>query len=124
MPEPPTQSAFDFPTLVLPTPKPPVLGATLAMQVGTAVDAQTKGAATEAAKQALAQLAGISPDQIAVLSVESVTWADTCMEIPTFTGCQPFGVPGYRVVLQTGNQTFEYHTNIDGSALGLAFTQP
>lgn len=122
--EPPTPYSVELPTLLLPTPKPPNIGEALGMGIETAVEAQTKGAATEAARGALAQMTGIPPDQIVVLSAESVTWSDTCMEIPTFTDCQPFGVPGFRVVLQANNQTFEYHTNFDGSSLGLASTQP
>lgn len=111
-----TYPAFEVPTYNPPETEFPDLAAS--------VDAQTKGAATDAAEQALAQSTGVPMDQIEVVSVESVTWSDTCMEVPTFTNCQSFQVPGFRIVLHATDQTFEYHTNIDGTSLGLAFTQP
>lgn len=58
----------------------------------------------------LAQLLGVSPDAITVVSVEEVTWPDTSL------GCPQPGMmytqvltPGYRLVLEAGGKTYEYH---------------
>ncbi len=59
----------------------------------------------------LAQLLGIAPPAITVVSVEAVTWPDASL------GCPKPGMmyaqvltPGYRVVLEADGKTYEYHT--------------
>ncbi len=78
--------------------------------------AKTIEAATLASKQALAQLLGIAVEQVAVVSTESVTWPDTCMGVYNAgLDCQQFAKPGYRILLSSNNQVYEYHTNTDGT---------
>jgi hypothetical protein len=59
----------------------------------------------------LAAHLGIAVDAITVISVEQVEWSDASL------GCAKPGqmyaqvvTPGYRIVLEAGGQTYEYHT--------------
>jgi hypothetical protein len=59
----------------------------------------------------LAQLLGIAPSAITVVSVEEVTWPDASL------GCPKPGMmyaqvltPGSRIVLEVDGKTYEYHT--------------
>jgi hypothetical protein len=59
----------------------------------------------------LAQRLGLAPDVISVLSIEPVEWPDASL------GCAKPGMmyaqvvtPGYRIVLEAGGKTYEYHT--------------
>jgi hypothetical protein len=59
----------------------------------------------------LAQRLGIAPDAISVISIEPVEWPDASL------GCAKPGMmyaqvvtPGYRIVLEAGGKTYEYHT--------------
>jgi hypothetical protein len=74
--------------------------------------------AVRAALEALAASLGIDADQITVVSVEAVDWPDGCLGVHRIGVMCTMGiVPGYRIVLAANGQTFEYHTNADGSAL-------
>lgn len=60
--------------------------------------------------------AGVSTDEITVISAESVTWSDGSL------GCPEPGmaytqalVPGYRVVLDVAGEEIHYHAGSDGS---------
>jgi hypothetical protein len=64
------------------------------------------------AKEDLAQRLGVAVGQIGLASVEAVEWSDTSL------GCPQPGMmyaqvitPGYRVVLEAGGQSYEYHTD-------------
>jgi hypothetical protein len=73
----------------------------------------TPGAGTPAARQAVADLAqrlGVTEGEIAVKSVEAVTWNDGSL------GCAKKGraytqalVEGSRITLEAGGRTYEYH---------------
>jgi hypothetical protein len=64
------------------------------------------------AEEDLAQRLGLRSDQIQLISVQAVEWSDTSL------GCPQPGMmyaqvitPGYRVTLEAGGQTYDYHTN-------------
>jgi hypothetical protein len=84
------------------------------------VPQETAPAATPALRPIAVQLAvadaagqlGIAADAITVLSVEAVEWGDASL------GCPEPGMmyaqvvtPGYRIVLEAGGQTYEYHAS-------------
>jgi len=65
----------------------------------------------ERAREALANLLGISKEEIEVIKVEEVEWPDTSL------GCPEPGraylqviVPGCRVVMRVGDDVYEYHS--------------
>lgn len=64
------------------------------------------------AKAALAKKTGTAADQIQIISVTSTRWPTSAL------GCPQPGMfysqlvtPGYRIVLQAGGQTYEYHSD-------------
>ena len=68
----------------------------------------------ERATEDLIQAAGVASDEITVLSTEEVEWSDTSL------GCQEPNkmyaqmiTPGYKIVLETGGNTYDYHTGAD-----------
>ncbi|MFZ1753486.1 MAG: hypothetical protein WBO46_22755 [Caldilineaceae bacterium] len=68
----------------------------------------------ERAKAEVAKLARSSADSVQVVNVESVDWSDSSL------GCPKGGMmyaqvitPGYRIVLASGDQTYEFHTTND-----------
>lgn len=69
----------------------------------------------EAARQELARRTGLNSSEVTVESVESVEWRDSSLGCP-----QPGGMyaqvltPGYRIVLQAGGKSYEYHTDAAG----------
>jgi hypothetical protein len=64
------------------------------------------------ARTDLAERLEIAPEAIAVRAVEAVTWPDASLGCP-----QPGGMyaqvltPGYRVIVEAGERTYEYHTD-------------
>ena len=69
----------------------------------------------EMARSDLVARVGIAPDSVSVLSVETIDWPDASL------GCPQLGVlyiqvvtPGLRVMLQSGAQTYDYHTDLVG----------
>jgi hypothetical protein len=75
----------------------------------------------EAAQRALEDLSNqlnIEPSAVSVLSVESVQWPDSCLGVQA-TGimCSMIVTPGYRIVLEAQDQTYEYHTTGNGDHL-------
>jgi hypothetical protein len=82
----------------------------------------------EAAQRAVENLSyqlNLESSAISVLSVQSVQWPDSCLGVQA-TGimCSMIVTPGYRIVLEAQDQTYEYHTTSNGDYLvGLpAFT--
>ena len=68
----------------------------------------------ERATEDLIQAAGVASDEINVLSAEEVEWSDTglgCQE-PNKMYAQMI-TPGYKIVLETGGNTYDYHTGAD-----------
>jgi hypothetical protein len=89
--------------------------ATPAPEADVPVQAQ---AVARLAVQDLAQRQGVEPGAVRVLSVEAVEWPDASL------GCPQPGMmyaqvitPGYRLVLEAGGQTYEYHTDQDRFAV-------
>lgn len=71
--------------------------------------------AVEAAIKALAEQEGIATASISVVDVAAVQWPDSCL------GCEKRGeyclmviTPGYRIVLQSGAETYAVHTDRSG----------
>jgi len=64
------------------------------------------------AKEDLAARIGIPPDQIEVLQVRSVTWADSSLGHPRNGAIYAQMVtPGYTILLQVADKTYVYHTD-------------
>lgn len=91
------------------------LGAVLALSALSATVAPAQGNLPQPVQLAVADLAqrtGVAADQIAVASLEEVTWPDTSLGNP-----QPgmfyaqVLTPGYRVTLEAAGQRYEYHTD-------------
>lgn len=71
-----------------------------------------------AARQALAQQIGISPEEIMFGIVEAVDWPDECLGIQAQDQqCTQVITPGYRIPLSANGKLYEYHTNRLGSIL-------
>lgn len=69
------------------------------------------GTAQDAAVADLAQRLGVAPEEVTVASTEAVTWRDGSL------GCAEPGmmytqalVEGSRIVLESGGETYEYHS--------------
>lgn len=77
------------------------------------------------AREALAVQLGIAKETITLVSIEAVDWPDSCLGI-TFSdmACATVITPGYRIILEANGQTYEYHTNKDGSQMLLASALP
>ena len=81
----------------------------------------TSSAAREKAfKAAVSQLAHdvhAPKDSIAGVSQEEVSWPDSCLGCPKpGEMCAQVLTPGFRVVLRIGDATYEYHTDLGGTA--------
>lgn len=82
----------------------------------TATQDLTGTPAAIAARQKLAQDLGLDINAVLITLVEAVEWSDTCLGVNLPDGvCAPMIVPGYRVVMQANEKTYEAHTNQDGS---------
>ncbi|GAB4581104.1 MAG: hypothetical protein Fur0022_38510 [Anaerolineales bacterium] len=82
-------------------------------------------AVEEIARAALALQLGIAQDTITLISIEAVDWPDGCLGINlTDIACAAVITPGYRIILQANGQTYEYHSNKDGSQMLLAASVP
>ena len=71
--------------------------------------------ATGAAIEMLAGTLGIAPLEIKVVSSEALSWPDGCLGV-TRPGvlCTRGETPGFRIILETGGQRYEYHTDSTG----------
>jgi hypothetical protein len=72
-------------------------------------------------RQTLAQQLHLSPSQILIASVQSVTWPDTCLGVaqPNMA-CAQIVTAGYRIFLQAPTGQYEYHTDLGGDNIMLA----
>lgn len=112
-PEPPTATP-EPPTPVPPTPTPQPPAAP------TTEPAPETQAILNATIADLSARIDRPAKRIEVVSAETVTWTDTTL------GCaldsdhsEPASIPGYRIVLTTPKEQFEYHTNQNGDRLKL-----
>jgi 2C-methyl-D-erythritol 2,4-cyclodiphosphate synthase len=82
-------------------------------------------AAVEAARQALAQELGISPDQIEVVQVEEEEWPDACLGLPEpGEFCATVITPGYRVILEAEGEQYEVRTDLEGDIVRMEVEEP
>jgi hypothetical protein len=73
--------------------------------------------AYRAAADALAHDVNAPRDSIAGVSQDEITWRDSCLGCAkTGESCTQVLTPGYRVVLRVSEATYEYHTNLGGTA--------
>jgi hypothetical protein len=85
------------------------------------VDAKTFPAAVLAARQALADKLGVTPDAVTVISYEAVDWPDSCLGVQKKgVMCMQVITPGYRVMLSANDQPYEYHADSTGKSVVLA----
>ena len=108
-----------LPTPMKPSAPPTALPGSRAVQPGTDPVALQE---TNAAIDDLSKRTGIPKSDIKVVSVEAVQWPDTSLGCP-----QPdkmyaqVVVPGYRIILEAGGQTYDYHSA--GAGVGLCQPQ-
>jgi PKD repeat protein len=67
----------------------------------------------------LAAKLNVSPTSVSLVNIEKVTWPNGCLGIDYGTGsvCTQSLVNGYKIILNSGGQTYEYHTNSNGSQI-------
>jgi len=72
------------------------------------------------AKAFLADKLGIDAETIQLVDVQAVEWPDSCLgvQIPGIM-CAMHVVDGYRIILSANDQTYEVHSNLDGSQIAL-----
>ena len=76
------------------------------------LEAELYGPPTQAAKEALARLKGVSVNAIFLVHIESTTWSNTCLEVPASgLPCQNFETPGFLIVLRLDGDLYEYRTD-------------
>lgn len=71
-------------------------------------------AVVQLAREDLARRKGVPADQIRLVSIEPVQWSNGSLGFPKpgMVYTQVI-IPGYRVILSDGTDTFEYHTDTD-----------
>ena len=73
--------------------------------------------AYRAAAKALSEKINAPIDSIAGVSQDETTWNDSCLGCPqTGENCAQVVTPGYRIVLRVSEATYEYHTDLGGTA--------
>lgn len=108
----PTDSETTPPQVTQPAPTQADPGPTSGGQVGEVVPLPEP---VQAAVEALGQQLGVDPGMIEVVEYQSVDWPDASLgcPLPGMVYAQVV-TPGYRVVLETGGQSYEYHTSLSG----------
>jgi hypothetical protein len=72
--------------------------------------------ATSAATFVLAEHLNIGEDQVQIVDAQPVQWPDSCLGVPqSGIMCAMHVVDGYRITLSANGQTYEVHSNLDGS---------
>jgi hypothetical protein len=73
------------------------------------------------AKSFLADKLGINAETIQLVNAQSVEWPDSCLGVQTpGIMCAMHVVDGLKITLSANGQTYEVHTNLDGSQIVLA----
>jgi hypothetical protein len=81
--------------------------------------------AAEAARKALAEKLGLTPEQIEIIEAEEVEWPDPCLGVPEPDElCAMVITPGYRVVLEAEGQQYELRTDLEGETVRQARANP
>jgi len=77
--------------------------------------------ALTAARRALSERLGTPPRLIRVASIEQVDWPNACLGVERpGQMCLMVITPGYRIVLEARDETYEYHTDRSGDQVVLA----
>jgi len=108
-----------------------LVGCTTTMPGGTApgaplppTDAPAAATDNSAAlnlRQVLAMQLQLDLADVAITTVEAVTWPDQCLGKPNPAElCAAAETPGYRITLTANGEAYRYHTNADGSQVRLA----
>jgi hypothetical protein len=72
------------------------------------------------AKSFLADKLNINKETIQLVDIQPVQWPDTCLGVQTpGIMCAFHVVEGYRITLSANDQTYEAHSNLDGSQIVL-----
>jgi hypothetical protein len=72
--------------------------------------------AFEATRAALARQLGLAPLTIQLVETVPVDWPDACLGLPTAgENCAQVVTPGFRVVVEASETSYEFRTNHDGS---------
>lgn len=78
-----------------------------------------------AARAAVAAELGIDELSITLLEIAPQAWTDSCLGLGgPAESCLQAMTPGYRLVLQAGDQTFEARTNLDASVVRFVEIEP
>lgn len=106
------------------TPTAPVTSGSVPLEMTPVFDLFTEGFIVKV-KHDLNQQAGIEPEKIKVLSVESVEWPDGSL------GCGKPGTeylqvvtPGFLIVLEANDQAYTYHTDMSSQVILCNEKQP
>lgn len=74
--------------------------------------------AEQAAISHLSATLNLPANQISVVSTEAVEWPDGCLGVQQpGVMCTEAIVPGYKIILQAGDEQYELHTNKSGSQI-------
>ncbi|MCC6569633.1 MAG: hypothetical protein IT315_10385, partial [Anaerolineales bacterium] len=74
--------------------------------------------AEQAAISHLSATLNLPADQVSVISTEAVEWPDGCLGVQQpGVMCTEAIVPGYKIILQAGDEQYELHTNKSGSQI-------
>jgi len=92
-----------------------------AMPAPTPAPIPTYPDAVTAVRLILARELSTTMSATKVISYEKVEWPTACLGVQTRgTACADMITPGYRIILEANNATYEYHTNTDGGNYVLA----
>jgi hypothetical protein len=90
---------------------------TVSTPAGSTTSSAARQNAFRAASDALARDANVPRDSIAGMSQDEMTWRDSCLGCPkTGESCTQVLTPGYRIMLRVSEATYEYHTDLGGTA--------
>ncbi|HMR98586.1 MAG TPA: hypothetical protein PKE62_04955 [Anaerolineales bacterium] len=74
--------------------------------------------AEQAAVSHLSATLNLPPEAVSVIFAEAVEWPDGCLGVQQpGVMCTEAIVPGYRIILQAGDEQYELHTNKNGSQI-------
>lgn len=92
-----------------PAPAPPVVAPPVTPPATAGESVQ------RAAREAVANAAGVAADAVTVLSSEAAEWPDSCLGLADAdTLCAQMLTPGWRVVLEAGGRRWTARTDADG----------
>lgn len=111
-----TPSAVSGPTPGSAQSEPP---AQVTTAIGeTPAPSNVEKTAVNAAIAALMQEVKVDATQVKIAAVEAVDWPNACLGAAKPNEmCAEVVTPGYKIMLQAGGKTYEYHINQDGSQI-------